>query len=317
MAVLAVDAGGTRIKLGVVAGGQVLARATLEARSDEGLAPQLPRIAEAFRMLVPVGMSIDGLGMAFPSLVDIETGRVLTHSGKYRDAQHVDLSTWVRETFGVPFAIENDARMAVIGEWRYGAAKSYGDVVMITLGTGIGTGVVIEGRVLRGRHGQAGCLGGHFTTHAGGRPCPCGNVGCAEMEASTAALPALAQADPLFAVSVLRDAKPLDYAAVFAAAAQGDPLAVRLRDRSLEVWSALGVSLIHAYDPEILVIGGGIAASGEAVVGPIRDYVGRHAWTPWGKVRVAASTLGDDAALLACEWLVKSRNEKNHEIAFA
>jgi glucokinase len=303
VAVLAVDAGGTRIKLGVVSEGQVLARATIEARSDEGLAPQLPRIAEAFAALTPAGTAIEGLGMAFPSLVDIETGRVLTHSGKYRDAQHLDLNAWVRDTFRVPFAIENDARMAVIGEWRYGAGRGYDDVVMITLGTGIGTSVVMGGRVLRGKHGQAGCLGGHLTTHVGGRLCPCGNIGCAETEASTAALPAFTD---------LRD-----YAAVFAAAEAGEPAAKGVRDHSLEVWSALSVSLIHAYDPEILVIGGGIAASGETILGPIREYVERHAWTPWGKVRVAASELGDDAALLACEWLVRSRNQQNHEIAFA
>lgn len=130
------------------------------------------------------------------------------------------------------------------------------------------------------------------------------------------ALPALAAQEPTFATSRLRN-KPLDYAAVFDAAATGDTCAIRLRDRSLEAWSALAVTLIHAYDPEILVFGGGILAAGEAILGPVRSYVERHAWTPWGTVRVLPSKLGNDAALIACEWLVRSRKEQKHEIAFA
>lgn len=130
-------------------------------------------------------------------------------------------------------------------------------------------------------------------------------------------LPTIAAEDPELSTSSLRDAAPLDYAAVFARASEGDPVAIRLRDRSLEAWGSLAVSLVHAYDPEILVFGGGILRSGEAVLGPIRQFVEKHAWTPWGKVRVASSQLGDDAALIACEWLVKSREVNQHEIAFA
>lgn len=317
MAVLAIDAGGTRIKLGVVENGGVLARAVVDVPANERLEPLLPVIASALRGLLGSETKIEGMGMAFPSLIDATGTRITGHSGKYVDAPDVDLEAWARREFGVPFSVENDARMATIGEWRHGAGRGSDDIVMVTLGTGIGTGVVMGGQVLRGRHGQAGCLGGHLTLRAGGRPCPCGSVGCAETEASTSALPTLAAEDPEFAHSALCEANPLDYAAVFAWAQKGDALARRLRDRSLEVWGALAVTLIHAYDPEVLVFGGGILASGEAVLGPIRAYVERHAWTPWGTVRVTASELGDDAALVACEWLAKSRNEKKDEIAFA
>lgn len=314
MAVLAVDAGGTRIKLGVVEGGRILARTILDARSDEGFGPQLPRIAEALREMAPP--NVDGLGMAFPSLVDTSTGRVTRDSGKYQDAMGLDLTTWTFQEFGVPFAIENDARMATIGEWRHGAGRSYDSVVMITLGTGIGTGVVTGGRVLRGKHGQAGCLGGHTIVNVGGHRCPCGAIGCAEAEASTAVLPRLAAEDSGFHESLLCGASPLDYAAVFAAADLGDPCAIRIRDRSLEVWGSVGVSLVNAFDPEVVVLGGGILARGESVLAPIRNRIARDAWMPWGEVCVVASELGDDAALVACEWLVASGIEKNNEITF-
>jgi len=80
-----------------------------------------------------------------------------------------------------------------------------------------------------------------------------------------------------------------------------------LRDQSLQVWGALAVTLVHAYDPSVMVFGGGIMASGSEFLPVIRDYVHAHAWTPWGKVPVLPSSLGDDAALVACEWLVQSR----------
>lgn len=312
MAVYAIDAGGTRIKLGLVENGQVLARTVLDARSHEGLAPQLPRIAEALRGLTE--SPVEGIGLAFPSLVDSATGRVTSDPGKYSDAMGLDLNAWAQREFGIPLAIENDARMATIGEWRFGAGRGFGDVVMVTLGTGIGTGVIQGGRVLRGKHGQAGCLGGHTIVRVDGRRCPCGAIGCAEAEASTAALPAIAAEDPEFSLSPLSRAIPLDYSAVFRAAEAGDPCALRLRKGSLDVWGALAVSLIHAFDPEILIFGGGILASGEAVLGPIRERVQRDAWMPLEEVRVVASERGDDAALLACEWLVRAKNRQNDEI---
>jgi glucokinase len=133
-----------------------------------------------------------------------------------------------------------------------------------------------------------------MTAQIGGRSCPCGNVGCWETLASTAALPATGD-------------RFRDYEAVFSAAEAGDACALHLRDRSLEVWGALAVSLVHAYDPEVLVIGGGVASAGEAVLGPIREAVRRNAWTPWGEVRVVASELGHDAALVGCEWLLETK----------
>jgi glucokinase len=306
MATLAVDFGGTRIKLGVVENGVLLSKATLEARSGDGLRPQLGRVAEALKEIAP--KTVEGLGIAFPSLIDYERGKIVFDPGKYSDAQEVDLGEWAMREFGVPVAIENDARMATIGEWQFGAGRGCNDLVMVTLGTGIGTGVVQQGQVLRGAHGQSGILGGHTIVQIGGRRCPCGAHGCAEAEASTAALPTLAAEDPEFEESRLRDAFPLDYAATFKAASVGDAVALRLLHRSFDVWGALAVSLIHAFDPELVIFGGGVLASGDLVLAPIRGRVEQDAWMPSGKVRIVQSELGDAAALLACEWLVRSRN---------
>lgn len=309
MTVLACDMGGTRIKLGIVRDGTVLTDDAIAAHSDKGLQPRLGAIEQALRALcerqeVDV-WACDGIGISFPSLIDVHTGRILAAYGKYNDGPQVDLRAWAKQSLGLPLAIENDARMALIGEWRHGAGRGSDSVAMITLGTGLGTSVVIEGKVLRGKHGQAGCLGGHMTVRYGGRPCNCGNVGCAEAEASTAFLQHVAREQAGFADSPLSREPVLDYAAVVRHVQGGDACAKALLEHSVSVWGALAVNLIHAYDPEIVVIGGGIAAGGGDVILPaIREYVSRYAHTPWGKVKVVASQLGDRAALMAAEWLV-------------
>lgn len=312
MIILACDLGGTRMKIGVVRGGRVLAQAVEPAHSHLGLAPQLPVLKAAWRRLL-TGLDLTltdciGVTVAFPSLVDVATGRILAEYGKFADAMSLDLREWARTELGLPLMIENDARMALIGEWRTGAGQGCDNLVMMTLGTGLGVCAVVEGHVLRGKHGQAGVLGGHLTVRYGGRRCNCGNLGCAEAEASTAFLRQLAEESPAWGRSSLRSAPTLDYARVFAHAAAGDACAVAMRDHSLLVWGSLAVSLIHAYDPEVLILGGGIMASAGVILPAITDHVHRHAHTPWGKVRVVPSALGDQAALVAGEWLLRERS---------
>lgn len=317
--ILAADLGGTLIKLGIVHNGCVVAQKVIPARSNEPLAERLPELENEWEALAKsIGFMVaacGGIGLSFPSIIDPRTGRVLTHFGKYTDAPELDLKAWAWSRFGLPLAIENDARAALIGEWQCGAGRGCDDLVMITLGTGIGTAAVCGGQPLRGAHGQACGVGGHFTLNHDGEVCEiCGNIGCAEHEASSAALPRLARREPDFAESALVLEDKLDYAAVFRLAAAGDACAIRLRDDALRVWGATAANLVLAYDVSRVIIGGGIAAAPE-VVPAIRDHIHRHAMTPWGKVEVVASELGDAAALLGCEWI--GRHAGNHPAAVA
>ncbi|KAB2653888.1 MAG: ROK family protein [Verrucomicrobia bacterium] len=300
---LACDVGGTRIKVGLVRGGRLLARREIDARASGGLGPALERIVRAgVRCCREAGVprsGLGGVGLSFPGIIEPGTGRILsTPAGKFDDARTIDVARWVEGRLGVPTLVCNDANAALAGEWRGGAARGFRSVVMMTLGTGIGTSAIIDGVPLRGQHGQAGCLGGHWVLNVDGDDCPCGNRGCAETEASTWALPGRARAHPDFPSSRLARAGTLDYAAVFRAAAAGDAMAIELRDRAIRVWAATVVSLIHAYDPECVVIGGGIMRSGAILLPRLRRRVARLAWTPWGKPKVRASALGNDAALL-------------------
>jgi len=239
-----------------------------------------------------------GIALGFAGLVDARSGRVLSTNAKYDDALSVDLPAWSREAFGLAFRIENDARMALLGENYAGAARGFSDVVMITLGTGVGGAALIEGKLLRGKHMQAGCLGGHIPVLFSGRKCTCGNIGCAEAEASGWALPLIVKEWPGIEKSSLASHAEIDFKDLFEAARRGDAIAIAIRDRCLNVWAADAVGLVHMYDPEVIVIGGGVMKSADAIIPYVQEYVSKYAWTPWGKVQVRAAELGNHAGLL-------------------
>lgn len=304
MAVFAIDAGGTNIKLAAVENGVILNRTSIESRSSEPLLPRLPEIKKALCSLLPADKQLEGIGMGFPSIV--KDKRIFGNVGKFIDAEDIDFSDWATREFSAPIHIENDARLAAIGEWQYGAGKGVENLVAITLGTGIGTGVILNGSPLYGNNNAAGILGGHMTANIHGNQCACGNIGCWETLASSAWLNKIYSPEKLTGSPLAQNA--LDYKAIFAAASAGDAFANRIKNESLKVWSALVVSLVHAYDPEIVIFGGGVLSSGEQILDPIRNWVRDHAW--FGKdIHIVSSSIPDQSALLACEWLV--RNSKN------
>jgi glucokinase len=296
-----IDLGGTRIKIGIVSGGVILTRTIVPADAAAGLEASLPlleREVEGLLQSVKAGANaLGGVGLAFPGIVDPVSQRILSTNQKYDDAMRVDIAGWVKKRWKVPFYIDNDARMAAVGEWKYGAAKDTENMVMMTIGTGIGSSAVIEGKVLRGRHFQAGCLGGHISIQYNGRPCNCGNIGCLEAYGSTWCLAERVRTAGEYPGSLLAAEDVIDYYALFEAAGRGDALAVRIRQECLDVWSTGVVNLIHAYDPEVVVIGGGVMSRPAEILPYITEKVHRHAWTPWGKVAIRATQLHSDAGI--------------------
>jgi glucokinase len=301
MLALAIDLGGTHATCALVRDGQILSKQTVSSSGSDELGPMLPRFTSVFRDIVArSGLRVEdcaGVALGFCGLADFDAGRVLSTDEKYADAPGLDLTAWAREDLGLPFRIENDARLALLGERTAGAARGSDDVVMMTLGTGIGGAAMIGGKLLRGKHYQAGCLGGHLTLNPTGRRCTCGATGCAESEASTWALPLLAAAWPGFEDSCLAREDTLNFARLFEAADAGDAIGKEIVRHCVNVWAALTVSLIHAYDPEIVVIGGGVMRRAGQLLPAIRKRA-ETAWTPWGKVRVEQAECGEDAALL-------------------
>ena len=155
----------------------------------------------------------------------------------------------------------------------------------------------MNGRPLLGIHGQAGVLGGHFQVRAHGRRCSCGGEGCAEAEASGFALPAVCREWPGFGESLLADAD-LNFRSLFEASAAGDSVALAIREHCLTIWGMMTVSAVHAFDPQLVVFGGGAMGAGDQILRFLQEYVNRNTWTHWGKPRVVAAQLGSHAAAL-------------------
>jgi glucokinase len=307
MRALAVDLGGSHATCALVEDRKLLGCETVRLDCGAGLVAALSQIQAALRRVLDRSPGpCAGLTLGFCGLVDSVQGRVVGTNAKYADAGTVDLPGWCSAAFGIPFRLENDTRMALLGERYAGAALGCDDVVMVTLGTGIGGAAMIEGRLLRGKHFQAGCLGGHLPAVYNGRQCTCGALGCVEAEASTWSLPELCRATPGFDTSALATEAAITFEVLMQTAALGDTVARTVRDRCLEVWGSGAIALIHAYDPEVLVYGGGVLGSADIVLPFIQEYVNRHAWTPWGKVQVRCAQLGNHAALFGAVPLLSS-----------
>jgi glucokinase len=294
--VLAVDLGGGHATCALVDGAQLMAKEEVTFADGLKLEPILPLLAAALERLLERG-SAEGVGLGFCGLVDAPNTRVSSTNGKFVDAVDVDLGAWSRGRLGLPLRLENDARLALLGECAAGAAQGETDVVMFTLGTGIGGVAMMGGHPLQGKHGQAGVLGGHVPVRMNGRRCTCGALGCAESEASGWSLPLVCAEWPGYAESMLHR-REINFENLFACAAEGDAVAKQVLQHCLAVWGAAAVAAIHAFDPDVLIYGGGVMRSGDVILPFIQNYVNQYAWTPWGKVQVRAAQLGNDAALL-------------------
>jgi glucokinase len=312
MRALAIDLGGTHATCAIIEDRSIVASRKLDLDSAQGLRSVLPLFAETFHALLrDCGLKPgDCAGVVFGScgICDSRIGRVLSSPEKWDDAPTLDFAAWSRESFGLPLRLENDARMALLGEWYAGAARGFNDVVIMTLGTGIGGAAMIGGHLVRGKHAQAGNLGGHIPILFNGHKCTCGSIGCAEAEAAGWSLPIVLHEWPGFALSRLAN-EPLNFERLFYWAGQGDRVAAEVRDRCLHVWAADAVGLVHSFDPEIVVIGGGVMKSADIIQPYVQEYVNKHAWTPWGKVEVRAAALGNDAGMLGAIPLLTEQTE--------
>lgn len=307
-AVIALDLGGTQIKLGLVRGADILVSDQLDAQSGQGLQNRLPDLTARINTLLQQASlsvaDIEGVGIAVPGIVDTVNRKVLTINAKYSDAPQTDLVAWAKNTWGLPLWMENDTRAAMIGEWRFGQGRGYDNLVLMMLGTGIGTSAVIEGRVLRGKHFQAGILGGHVIINRQGNRCNCGMVGCAEADASTWTLHNLVTNHSLYAQSVLNTESQLDFKTVFKSAEAGDALARIVCDECVDVWAACAYNLVQAYDPEVVILGGGVMASRDFIIPRIQQKLDQNSWATWGNVAVVEASLINAAALLGVSDLV-------------
>ena len=300
MMLLCIDIGGTAVKLALVDGdGGIHARH--EAPVGHGRPLMDSVLDEAASFLRRQDAGISGVAVSATGQIDDRTGTVIGTNGKIPHYEGVCIKALCEERFQAPAEVLNDANAAVLGEYFRGGAQGVANVVMITLGTGVGGGIIQDGRLLRGARGIAGELG-HFTLYQSGEPCPCGKRGCYESYASTTAL---VQA----AVRATGD-EALDGRAIFQRAASGDALLLSVIDRWLDDIAAGLTGIIHIFNPEMVLIGGGVSAQEELLMRPLRQRVLRGVMPRFAEgLRVERATLGNDAGLIgAAKFFLERRD---------
>jgi glucokinase len=310
MSVLAIDFGGTSIKFGVIdVGGKIMAFSNLVASPADTIEKNLATINQLLSSLLSKNNinreQISAIGIAVPSIVG-KNNRVLSRYVKYTDASDFDFNSWAKNEWGVPIIVENDARAALVGEWQYGAGKGYSDIALLTLGTGVGSAVISEGKLVKGKHYLGGSLTGHISINIHGSDCNCGFFGCLETEASTWALPGIASKHPLYKGSSLSTVKNLAFIHLFEEAAKGDELANLLILQCLKAWGVCAVNIVHAHDPEIIIISGGIMKKHEQILPFLQKMVDDYAWLPPGTIIIKAAQQIEYAGLLGMEFLANS-----------
>jgi len=313
---IGIDIGGTKVAGGVVDVDGVVTHRARRDTPDRSKSPAVVEgtivevVAELMALVGPGAVSAVGIGAAG----FVATDRATVVFAPHLSWRHEPLREALQRRVAVPIFVDNDANAAAWAEWRFGAAKEETHVMMITLGTGIGGGILIDGHVQRGRFGIAGEFG-HMQVVPGGHRCECGNRGCWEQYASGNAL--VREARSLFSANSPIASDLLDRVEgvvgdltgplITQAARDGDPTA---RELLAEIGHWLGVGIANlaaAFDPGVFVIGGGVSAAGDLLLVPARETFKRHltgrGYRP--EASIVAAQLGNDAGLIGAADLAR------------
>jgi glucokinase len=308
---IAVDIGGTQIRAALCdpAGGIHRRAADLTA-AHEGHDAVMARIERAIRQVWPADGRVTAIGVAAPGPLDPWSG-VVFEAPNIPCWEDYPLRDVIQERLGVPTLVGNDANGAALAEQRFGAGQGKRDLIYITVSTGVGGGIIVNGELLLGAHGLAGEIG-HIIVEPDGPPCGCGNRGCLEALASGPSIARQARQRILAGES----SRALEFAqgdpdAITAkilnqAAQKGDRLAV---DAFRQAGTYLGialVSLLHLFDPSIVVIGGSVSKAGDLLLKPACETVRQRCMTDryWRDTPIVPAALGDDVGLLGALALV-------------
>ena len=304
---IGLDIGGTKIAGGVVtAGGVVLERTRVPTPPADEAATLAAMVAvvDELRARHP---RVDAVGVGAAGMVEWPRGRL--RWAPHNAYRRLELRRLLHERTGLPTVVDNDATAAAWAEARFGAGAGTDDLVLVAVGTGIGGGLVLDGAVYRGTAGLGGEVG-HMIVAPDGDPCDCGNRGCLETMASGSALGraarAVAAADPGGRLATLAGGpQRVTGEIVFQAAKEGDQAAIALFERT-GYWLGVGIaSLITIFDPDVVVVGGGLAATGDLLLAPARASMERYVF---GRAHrdlppVAPARLGADAGLVGAATL--------------
>ena len=309
--VVGIDVGGQTSKIGVVdARGTVLAQTVIRTDTYDQVEPYIAELAEAVKKLIRESDTegkVRGIGVGAPN-GNYYTGTIENAPNLLWGRQKVEFSKLLSEAMGgMPVALTNDANAAAVGEMTYGAARGMKNFIMITLGTGVGSGIVINGEVVYGHDGFAGELGHTAAVHNNGRVCGCGKTGCLETYASATGVARTAREwlELTDEPSVLRSLDTIASKDVYDAAKEGDRLAIKIFEFTGKILGRSFADFIAFSAPEAIVLFGGLARAKEFLAEPIVNSMNEHVLPLWrNKVEIVFSQLKEsDAAILGASAL--------------
>ena len=307
---IGIDVGGMSIKAGVVnQQGEVIAKYAVPTPKNDNeafLEALYESVTKAMTEAKITASDIEAIGIGNPGIVDRKKGILLeAHNIGF---ENVPARQYIREHIAaVPVLVENDANCAALGEFY--KAQNSKNFVFVTLGTGVGGGVIINGKLFTGANGAAGELG-HIVTHVDGRQCSCGRKGCWETYASVTGLIKTTK-EHRAEIKGLSPDEEITGRTVFDLARNGDPDAARIRDMWIEEVAIGIVDMINVFQPDELVIGGAISKEGSVLLDPIIDYVDKNAFSSdkIGRPKVVISRIGGDAGIIGAALLYKNHIE--------
>ena len=307
---IGIDVGGMSIKAGVVnQQGEVIAKYAVPTPKNDNeafLEALYESVTKVMAEAKITASDIEAIGIGNPAVVDRERGILLeAHNIGF---ENVPARKFLREHIAdVPVLVENDANCAALGEFY--RAQNSKNFVFVTLGTGIGGGIIINGKLFTGANGAAGELG-HIVTHIDGRQCSCGRKGCWEAYASVTGLIKTTK-ENLGEIKGISPDEEITGRTVFDLARRGDAGAKRIRDMWIEEISVGIVNIVNIFQPDELVIGGAISKEGSVLLDPIADYVQKNAYSSdrIGSPRIVISRVGGDAGIIGAALLYKNQIE--------
>lgn len=284
--VLAFDLGGTKFAFGVVAeNGEVIGSDKIETLAKQGPQQAIQRVNLAAQSLLQKlnikSEELIGIGIASPGPLDISKGCV-DGSPNLPGWTGYSIEQGLSSFFNLPARIDNDANAAALGEYKFGAGKNKKNMVYLTVSTGIGGGVIVDGRLMRGANGNAAELG-HLTLNINGPACPCGANGCFEMYASGTAIArrtreAIQAGASSQILNLAGSLEEITTHHILAALQKDDALAQKIWNETTEYLGRGLAVVINTINPELIVVGGGVTAAGELLFKPVREKALRYAF---------------------------------------
>ena len=299
-----IDIGGTAVKLGIVdETGKVLCKGEQSVNFDGYQTPVLDTVRKAAKefltaQAIPVE-NLSGIGVSATGQIDSRKGIVAGTCGNFPNYIGSPIKAALEQDFGLPVTVANDANCMTLGEVWVGGAQGYTDVIGVTLGTGVGGGILTGGRLLEGARGLGGELG-HYRTHAlDGVPCTCGATGCWERYAATTAL-----------VRAAKEKNPAwtDGRAIFAAAEAGNPEVLALLDTWTDEIAQGLAGMVHIFNPQLILIGGGVSAQQALLIDPLAAQVRKSIMPAFAEgLELKAAALQNDAGLVGAVYYFKQQ----------